>query len=78
MANETASLDRYDRKAVFVLSQDFSAFDLADHMADYIPETLPDGRRIWDMSALDLALLAATSYPGGADALQARMELLDA
>lgn len=67
------TLDRYDRKAVFVLANEYTAFDLADHMADVMPEVV-GGRRIWDMSAFDLAVLAAEFYPGGVDALQDALE----
>ncbi|MDV3125723.1 hypothetical protein M1247_12420 [Mycobacterium sp. 21AC1] len=66
----TFDIDRYDYKAVSVLAQDYSAYDLADHIADVMQETLPDGRRIWNLPALDLALLAVQNYPGGATALQ--------
>lgn len=69
----TTTMDRDDFKSVSVLAHEFSAFDLADHLADVMPETLADGRRIWDMDATDLALLAVDYYPGGAVALQ--MEL---
>jgi hypothetical protein len=66
----TATLDRDEFRAVSVLCTDCSAYDLADHLADVMPETLSDGRYIWDMPAHDLALLAVEHYPGGAVGLQ--------
>jgi hypothetical protein len=39
-------MDRSEFKSVSVLAHDYSAYDLADHIADVI-ETLPDGRSIW-------------------------------
>lgn len=66
--------DRYDRKAVFILAEDYSAFDLADHLADVMPETLADGRSLWDLSAHELAVLASAQHPDGATGLQCRLE----
>lgn len=71
------SPDRYDRKAIAVLAGDYSAYDLADHLADVMPETMPDGRRIWDMPAMELAVLASSRYPGGASGLQLALMGLD-
>ncbi|VBA56016.1 hypothetical protein [Mycobacterium pseudokansasii] len=63
-------MDRDEFRAVSVLVGDWPAYDLADHLADVMPETLPDGRYIWDMSAEDLARLSVDHYPGGAVGLQ--------
>lgn len=62
-------LDRDEFRAVSVLSSDYDAFDIADHLADVMPEATVQGS-IWAMSALDLALLAVDNYPGGAMGLQ--------
>jgi hypothetical protein len=62
-------MDRSEFKSVSVLAHDYSAYDLADHIADVI-ETLSDGQSIWTLSAMELALLASDYYPGGAIGLQ--------
>lgn len=72
-AERLADFDKDDLKAMCVLANDFAAFDLADHLADVMPETV-DGRRIWDMPPLELAMLAASHYPGGAVGLHLTLE----
>ena len=67
---DMVAMDRYDFKAVSVLAHDYSAFDLADHLADFMPERLADGRSIWSLPAVDLAKLSTVYYPTGADGLQ--------
>lgn len=67
------TFDKDDLKAMCVLANDFTAFDLADHLADVMPETV-NGRRIWNMTPLELAKLAVSHYPGGAAALQLALE----
>lgn len=73
----TRSLDRDDFGAVSVLVHDYCAYDLADHLADVMPETLADGRSIWDMPAIELAMLSVVHYPGGAVGLQLALMGLD-
>lgn len=63
-------LDKYEYECVLVLANDYSAYDLADHLSDVMRETLSDGRSIWDLSAFDLAMLSVDNYPGGAEGLQ--------
>lgn len=66
---ECQPIDRYDFEAVAVMAGYYSAYDLADHMADVMPEVI-DGRSLWDMDAMELAVLASLRYPGGACSLQ--------
>lgn len=70
-------MDKYEYRSFAVLVWEYPAFDPADHLADVMPETLPDGRRIWDMPAEDLAMLAVEHYPGGAIGLQLALEGVD-
>ena len=65
----TKPIDKWDHKSIAVLAHDETAYDLADHLADVLPETIC-GRSIWDMSTMALALLAPQYYPGGAPGLQ--------
>jgi hypothetical protein len=67
-------LDRDEWRSVAVLIWDYPAYDLADHLADVMPETMADGRRIWDMGAEELAMLSVEHYPGGAVGLQLALE----
>lgn len=69
-----STLDKWDYKSLSVLAWDYSAYDLADHLADVMPETMPDGRQLWDLPAQELAMLAVDRYPGGACGLQLALE----
>lgn len=66
--------DKYEYESIWALVWDYPAYDIADHLADVMPETLADGRRIWDMTARQLATLALDHYPGGAIGLQLALE----
>lgn len=66
--------DKYDYKSICVLANDHTAYALADHLADVMPETLSDGRSIWTLTSFDLAILAHNNYPGGAEGLQFALE----
>lgn len=61
--------DKYQFKAVSVLAGEYSAFDMADLLAD-VCEVAPDGRSVWQMSPMELALFAVDVYPDGAAGLQ--------
>ncbi|OJZ68181.1 hypothetical protein BRW64_00875 [Mycolicibacterium diernhoferi] len=67
------AVHRYELESVSVLANGYTAFDLADHLADVMPKVIDD-RRIWDMDPLELALLAVDHYPGGAVGLQLALE----
>lgn len=54
-----------------VLVSDYSAYDLADYIADVSEQVA--GVRVWDMDAVDLALLAHFIYPDGAVGLLAEL-----
>lgn len=63
-------MDRDEFKCISVLAYDYAPYDLADHLADVMAETFPDGRSIWGLSGMELARLAVNHYPGGAMGLQ--------
>lgn len=65
----TSAIDQDTFQAISVLINDYPAYDLADHLADVMPETT-NGQSIWDLPADQLAHLAEQHYPGGALGLQ--------
>lgn len=59
-----------DYKALSVILGEYSDFDIADHLADYVPSEVYGDKSIWEMSASELMQLAQDKYPGGLLALQ--------
>lgn len=45
-------IDKWDYKAISVLANDYSAFDIADHLADHMPE-YPGGAEMLQLELME-------------------------